>query len=151
MALATVTFAAGLASTIFLPLSDALLDALGWRDAVFGLGILLGMTTIPLHALVLRRHPHDLGYMPDGEVQSITATTQPQPSGVALTEAWHSRYFWILTLVFSLSYLAAAAIRVHFIPLLIDAGVDASVAAYASGAIGLMQVVGCVVFAPLDN
>ena len=56
-ALATVTFAAGLASTIFIPLSDALLHAVGWRDAILGLGIFLGVTTIPLHALLLAASP----------------------------------------------------------------------------------------------
>ena len=66
-ALTTITFAAGLASTIFIPLSDALLHAVGWRDAILGLGIFLGVTTIPLHALLLRRRPDDLGLQPDGE------------------------------------------------------------------------------------
>ena len=65
-ALATVTFAAGLASTIFLPLSDALLRAYGWRTAVMILGLFLAITTIPLHALVFRRHPDELGLLPDG-------------------------------------------------------------------------------------
>lgn len=150
-ALAVVTFAGGLASTIFLPLSDVLLDAFGWRDAVLGLGILLGVTTIPLHAIVLRRHPHDLGYLPDGAVQLTTDAPQPKRSGVSLSNALHSRFFWLLTLAFSLAYLSAAAIRVHFIPFLVDAGIDASVAAYASGSIGLMQVAGRAIFAPLDH
>ena len=40
-ALALITFAAGLASTIFVPLSDFLLNHLGgWRNAVLTLGIL---------------------------------------------------------------------------------------------------------------
>ena len=46
-ALAVVTFAAGLASTIFVPLSDALLNAVGWRQSVLILGVALGVT-VPL-------------------------------------------------------------------------------------------------------
>lgn len=148
-ALAVITFAAGLASTIFVPLSDALLHAFGWRQSILILGVFLAVTTIPLHALILRRRPADLGLLPDGELNAIDLQT-PVIS-LSLSDALHSRFFWLLTLAFSLAYLAANAIRVHFIPFLIDSGINASTAALASGSIGLMQVAGRVVFAPLDT
>lgn len=149
-ALTIVTFAAGLASTIFVPLSDLLLNTLGWREAIFTLGIFLGVTTIPLHIILLRHRPHDLGLLPDGDVQHEDQPVKATQS-VSLSGALHSPFFWMLTFAFSLSYLSAAAIRVHFIPFLIDVGIDASTAAVASGAIGLMQVIGRVIFAPLDS
>lgn len=148
-ALAIVTFAAGLASTIFIPLSDALLNAFGWRNAVLILGVGLAVTTILPHALVLRRRPDDLGFLPDGAIRQ--QNTELPRAGLSLSDALHSRFFWLLTLAFSLSYLSAAAIRVHFIPFLIEARIDASTAAIASGSIGVMQVAGRVVFAPLDT
>ncbi len=149
-ALATITFAAGLASTIFIPLSDALLHAVGWRSAILCLGIFLGIATIPLHALLLRHRPTDLGLLPDGEAHS-TFHLRPIAASRSLTEALHSRFFWLLTFAYSLAVLASSAIRVHFIPFLIDSGIDASSAALASGSIGLMQVIGRVVFAPLER
>ena len=76
-AMAVVTFIAGLSSTIFTPLTDALLLAFGWRGAVLSLGILLGAVTIPLHALVLRRRPADLGQQPDGAADP----TESEPTG----------------------------------------------------------------------
>jgi MFS family permease len=148
-ALAIITFAAGLASTIFVPLSDALLQSFGWRQSIVILGILLAVTTIPLHALILRRRPADLGLFPDGEQNA--STIQAAVRNFSLSDALYNRFFWLLTLAFSLAYLASAAIRVHFIPFLIDSGIHASTAALASGAIGLMQVVGRVIFAPLDS
>jgi MFS family permease len=54
-ALTTLTLVAALASFIFLPLSQALVDAHGWRDALVILAVVLGATTIPLHGLALRR------------------------------------------------------------------------------------------------
>ncbi|HRL11700.1 MAG TPA: MFS transporter [Aggregatilineales bacterium] len=147
-ALAIITFAAGLASTIFVPLSDVLLNAVGWRDATLYLGVLLAVTTILPHALILRRRPADLGLFPDGEPNRITSDAPPV--SVSLSGALHNRFFWMLTAAFTLSFLAASAIRVHFIPFLIDSGIDASSAAVASGAIGIMQVVGRVFFAPLE-
>ena len=149
-ALAIITFAAGLASTIFVPLSDVLLHAVGWRDAILILGVFLAVTTIPLHALVLRRRPDDLGLLPDGGEISLTSP-RPVVDGKTLSQAVNSRFFWLLTFAFSLAVLASAAIRVHFIPFLIDAGIDASTAALASGSIGLMQVAGRLVFAPLET
>jgi predicted MFS family arabinose efflux permease len=72
-------------------------------------------------------------------------------SGVSLHSALQGRAFWFLTLGFGLASLSAAATRVHFIPFLIEAGVNSSTAAFATGAIGIMQVLGRVVFAPLDH
>jgi MFS family permease len=149
-ALAIITFAAGLASTIFIPLSDALLNTFGWRGAVLILGIFLAVTTIPLHALVLRRRPEDLGLLPDGEPKG-SLEMQPILKSFSLSDAMRSRFFWSLVLAFGLASFASAAIRVHFIPFLIDSGINASTAAIASGSIGLLQVVGRIIFAPLDS
>lgn len=149
-ALAIVTFAAGFASTIFLPLSDALLRAFGWRTAVLLLGIFLAIMTIPLHALMLRRHPDELGLLPDG-ITRHSAEKIPARRDVSFRNAIRNRVFWLLTLSFGLASLAAAAIRVHFIPFLIGSGIESSTAAFATGAIGIMQVAGRVVFAPLER
>lgn len=147
-AMAIVTFTAGFASTIFIPLSDALLVAFGWREAIFILGIILGVVTIPLHTFVLRRRPEDLGLYPDGEL-SDHKTKEQAP--LNLKSVFKSRFFWILTLAFALSSLSISAVRVHFIPLLISMGINPSSAAVASGSIGIMQVVGRVMFAPIER
>jgi MFS family permease len=149
-ALAIITFAAGLASTIFIPLSDALLASMGWRQAVFVLGVFLAATTIIPHALVIRRRPEDLGLVVDGG--EVKARRKPLPQvSKSLADALHSRFFWLLIAAFSLAGIAASAIRVHFIPLLIGSGIDARMAALASGSIGIMQVAGRLVFAPLES
>ncbi len=148
-ALAIITFAAGFASTIFIPLTDVLYQAFGWRTATFMLGILLAVTTIPLHALILRRRPADLGLLPDGD--PLTLEARPMPVSLSLSDALNSRFFWLMTLAFGLASLAANAIRVHFIPFLVDSGIASGTAALASGSIGIMQVLGRVIFAPLDS
>ena len=56
-ALTALTLVAALASFIFLPLSQALIDAHGWRDALVILALILAAITIPIHALVLRPAP----------------------------------------------------------------------------------------------
>ena len=92
-ALATVTFAAGLASTIFLPLSDALLRAYGWRTAVLIFGLFLALTTIPLHALILRRHPDSLGLLPDGATAQTVESSLSRPGSWARNKRKSCRRF----------------------------------------------------------
>ena len=89
-AMAVVTFVAGFASTVFVPLTDALLVAFGWRQAVLILGIILGAITIPLHALILRRRPSDLGLAPDGVVQESKPVHE---QAINLREVLRSRFF----------------------------------------------------------
>ncbi len=146
-AMAIVTFIAGFASTIFTPLSYALLEAHGWREAILILAIILGAITIPLHALFLRRKPADLGLESDGE--TISAIPSESPS-INLRAVLRSRYFWLLTLAFTLSTSSIFAVRIHFIPLLISVQIQPGSAALASGAIGVMQVVGRMIFAPVE-
>jgi hypothetical protein len=130
--------------------SRSLSGAYGLRTALLVLGLFLAAMTVPLHALMLRRHPQALGLLPDGMAKDATAHLTSR-SDSSFRSAMQSRVFWLLILGFGLSYLAAAAIRVHFIPFLIGAGVNSSTAAFATGAIGIMQVGGRIVFAPLER
>ncbi|MCY3979765.1 MAG: MFS transporter [Chloroflexi bacterium] len=147
-AMAVVTFVAGFASTIFTPLSHALLEAYGWRQAILILAIVLGAITIPLHALVLRRKPADLGIEFANQKEAAQNGDVPTTS---LRAVLRSRYFWLLTLAFSLSSLSIFAVRIHFIPLLTSVNIQPGSAALASGAIGVMQVVGRMIFAPVER
>ena len=59
-ALTVLTFGGGLASVIFVPLATWLVQGYGWRNALWILAAVLAVTTIPLHALFLRRAPADV-------------------------------------------------------------------------------------------
>ncbi len=147
-ALALITFVAAFASTIFLPLADLLLRQHGWRTAVLLLGITLALTTVPLHALVLRRRPADMGLQPDG-AQEDDGEAEAPPAASA-REVLRSSAFQGLTLAFALAMLAGNTIRVHFVPYLLDQGVSSSLAASGTGIIGAAQVLGRLLFAPLS-
>lgn len=146
-ALLTVTLVAGLASTIFVPLSTALLSSLGWRVALTLLAGLLAVLTVLPHALFLRRDPQDLGLHPDG-AHAPTAT----PSTVARLSARvvvrEARFRW-LTLTFALAQFTAVAVAVHLVPLLLERGYAPTFVALAAGLVGLAALPGRVVFAPL--
>jgi hypothetical protein len=65
-ALTLLTFVAGFASVIFVPLAGLLVERLGWRDTLLALAGVQLLVTTPLHALVLRRSPADVGQEVDG-------------------------------------------------------------------------------------
>lgn len=151
-ALAIVTFVAGFASTIFLPLADYLLNEFGWRMAVLILAIVFGVVTIPLHAIILRRRPEDIGLEPDGTITDPHEEQVKIPElSIPAKEAIRSRTFLWLTIAFGLSTLASISIRVHFIPYAITTGIDATTAAWLAGFIGITQVIGRLLFAPLEQ
>lgn len=148
--LAIMTFVAGFASTIFLPLADYLMNLVGWRMAILILAIVYGVVTIPLHAFVLRRRPQDMGLEPDGVIFLPDAIPLDPAKTVSARKAILSRPFFWLTLAFGLSTLASISIRVHFIPYAITTGIDATTAAWLAGFIGISQVLGRLFFAPLE-
>jgi MFS family permease len=151
-ALSIVTFVAAFASTIFIPLATELSQRFGWRTAIRVLAIVLGVGTIPLHLLVLRRRPADFGFHLDGEPIAPESQLQSQlRRNVSVRVALQDRTFWWLTTGFTLTTLAAIAITVHLIPYLLDHGYDARFAALAASLIGAMKFPGRLMFAPLER
>jgi len=149
-ALMVITLAAGFASTIFLPLTARLVTLYGWRQGMLWLALLLGLTTIPLHALVLRRSPEAVGQTVDGVPTTVDAETKAAPSNAPLTvrDVLRNSAFWWLVLALSLGTMSAIGIRVHILPLLEDRGFDPVYAAWIGGLIGAMQVFGRILYAP---
>ena len=159
-ALLLVTLAGGLASTIFLPLSAWLVEAQGWRGALLALAAVLALLTILPHALVLRRRPEDLGLLPDGlrpadppRRETVRAPNAPsdEPRSVSVGAALKGPAFWLLAGALSLGTLSQAAMYVHLIPYLAEAGYGLGSAATLTGLIGASQVLGRVVLTFLED
>jgi cyanate permease len=146
-ALLMLTVVAGFASTVALPTSNALIEALGWRQALVVLGSVLGVTTVLPHALVLRTDPADVGQHPDG------ASTAPpkHPADAAhdgstwrATTAWATAqpvFRWYAA-AFALQAAAVIVVAVHLVPFLREHGHGAAFAASATGALGALSVSG---------
>ncbi|HET8840058.1 MAG TPA: MFS transporter [Ktedonobacteraceae bacterium] len=152
-ALTVLTFIAGFASVIFVPLAQWLIQLQGWRMALVTLALLLGGLSVPLHALVLRRRPQDLGLLPDGVVIPSTSpiTALSEERSITMKGALRGPAFWKITISFALIMLAASAITVHLVPYLIDRGYSASFAASSVGLIGLMALPGRLIFTLLGE
>ena len=137
-----LTLAAGLASTIFNPIASLLAASLGWRQAVLVLAAFLGVTTIPMHAFLLRGRPVD----ESPPAREAAARESPDLNAKA---ALRTATFWFLALAFLIQSFAHAGISLHSVPMLIEWGYQPTFAATVIGLVGAMQVLGRLAFAPL--
>jgi MFS family permease len=142
-ALLVVTLVAGFASTIFMPIEAWLLAKLGWREALVVLAAFLGLTTVPLHAVLLRKPPHL------GTPRSHRREDLPDIPGAPLGAALRAPVFWVLAVAFFVSNFAHTSGTVHLIPYLGQYGYSAALAAAIVGWIGAMQVPGRLAFVPI--
>lgn len=135
-ALATVTVLGGLASTVFAPLSSALVGALGWRGALLALAALLAASTLTLERTVLRA---------PGGGDEEKGTEEPSP---LLWECGHRAAhsprpgFRLLAVALTLGTLASVSLSSHLIPILVVRGESPGRAAWVLGLLGLAQLPG---------
>ncbi len=97
----------------------------GWRATVAGAGVVLWMTVIPM-AMFIRETPESQGLLPDGDLLKVqdgeiegTEVSQLKPAaepGFTVSQALHSRSFWIASLLFAGMFFGTSAIQVHQIP-----------------------------------
>lgn len=145
--LTAITLVAGLASTVFAPLTALLLGHLGWRGSYLGLAGVLAVT-VPLHAWGLRppwtstrgRHGTSTGPTPAGG-------STPGPASPQAT--FDTRAFTILVLAMALAGFAVYAVVINLVPLLTSNGLTTGQAATALGVGGVGQVVGRVFYGPV--
>nr|QEO75048.1 hypothetical protein [uncultured bacterium] len=132
-ALTALTLVAGLASTVFAPLTAVLNELVDWRATYLVLAGFLAVTTIPLHLWGLR--------LPWPAIEHETAHA---PSAVA-----RSRPFLVLVVAMSLAAFSVYAVVINLVPLLTERGMTTSAAAIALGLGGLGQVLGRLGYARL--
>ena len=138
-AFSLLTFMGAFSSTLTYPVAGLLIAHLGWRDAVAILGGVQLLVALPLHALVVRRHPEDHGLHPDGAATPGTSTPE---SGVPFDTAMRSAAFWLPTTAIALSYFASTAMLLEHVAYLIARGYSPSFAAVLVGLFGLAYLPG---------
>lgn len=140
-ALLTLTVVAGFASTVFLPLSQALEARLGWRDALGVLAGIVAFCAVP-HGLLLRRSPADLGLSVDGRSRPAAATTAVAAGPADVRDAWRRRTVRWLTVAAVAETAAVTIVAIHLVSYLRDTDSSAAFAAAAAGALGILSVAG---------
>jgi len=123
------TAAGSFGQVVFAPLSQGFINAFGWQQALFMLGM-IALVLIPL-ALIL----------PGGKSQQSMAEAE-QTLTQALGEALRHRGYVLLTIGFFVCGFHVAFIAVHFPSYVKDLGLDSSVGAYSLSLIGLFNIAG---------
>jgi predicted MFS family arabinose efflux permease len=140
-AITALTLVAGFASTVFWPLTQALVGALGWRYTLVVLGVLNLAVCLPLHAFVLprkrKRHSRP--------AESHAHLSQLSSKRRKLRSILNTKVFWLLAFAFTANILPFSSLSVHLIPLLQEKGFSPADAVWLAALVGPMQVGGRVV------
>ncbi|TCT05064.1 MFS transporter [Aquabacter spiritensis] len=141
-----LTLWGGFASTVFVPLIQALLDGVGWRGALIALGAVNLLVCAPLYAAVIR---------PAADHGAAAGVGRPLAAAVTLAQVLRRvarrPAFWALALAFTAYAAVFSAFTFHLYPLLLERGFEAASVVAAMAIIGPTQVAGRVaisVFAP---
>lgn len=140
-ALMVLTLVAGLASTIFAPLTAAFEAMWGWRGAYLALAGVLAVVVVPLHAFAFPR-----GWEKSGGGGRASAD-----AAASARTAVRSRAFWALTVALAAGSLTVFAVIVNLVPLLDERGFDTTTAAWILGLGGVGQVLGRLIYPPLER
>ncbi|WP_216658774.1 MFS transporter [Nocardioides sp. zg-1230] len=143
--LTAITLVAGLASTVFAPLTALLLVHLGWRSSYLVLAVVL-LATVPLHAWGLR--PRWVSTRSRAEPDT-DPTTVASSTADAECVPFDVRAFTLLVVAMALAGFAVYAVVINLVPLLTGNGLTTSQAAVALGVGGVGQVVGRVFYGPV--
>jgi MFS family permease len=135
-ALTAVTLVAGLASTVFAPLTAALSNDLSWRSTYLILALVLAVLTIAPHAIFLR----PAWPTPD----DVSNESESAPDRRSTPDG-----FWPLTIAYTAMSVCAYASIINLIPLLDERGYSSTQAAWALGIGGFGQVIGRLGYAGL--
>lgn len=140
-AITVLTLFGGFASTVFWPLTQALIDSFGWRDAVAILALLNTALCVPLHIWAQRGMPAS-----SSEPIAAVAGRPSHPArDSAVRRALRTPAFYLLCVAFMANALAFSAMSVHLLPMLVDKGLTPLQAAAIGALAGPMQVLGRVV------
>ena len=116
---------------LFAPISQGLIDALGWSDSLITLAII--MLAIPLLAIPLRGN---------SSTSKVAAAEFKQSTGDALREAFAHKSYLLLISGFFVCGFQVAFIAAHFPAYISDLGIAARWAVVAISLIGLFNIIG---------
>jgi MFS family permease len=135
-AISQLTLIGGFASTLFWPLTTALLSGFDWREIYRIYAVLQFALCVPLHWLLL---PGPIRSVP----KDAQASDSSAPSAAGYLEGNARRNaFVLLALAFSLQGFVMSAMSVHMLTMLQGLGLSAAVAVGIGAMVGPSQVAG---------
>ena len=135
----------GMGLGIFLsaPLAALLIERVGWRWAMAGLGIGAGLLLLPAVMLA----PRSLAEAARLPSQGVA----PADEGPGLAAALATPRFWFFAAAFFFTPVSNFMVTTHQVAHIVEAGIDPRRAAAAFGAVGLLSAFGRVAFGTLSD
>jgi len=139
MALGIVMTGTGLGAMVMVPVTSLIVVNWGWRTSYMIMGCII-LLVAPLNLLVIRTKPSEKGLLPDG---GLIGDSKPIPaSGLSISEAFHTRRFWLIGAMMLLFGLVAMGVGVHLMPYLTDIGHRETTAGLLIATVSGMTVLG---------
>jgi predicted MFS family arabinose efflux permease len=136
-AITAMTLVGGLASTVFLPVTHVLIEALGWRAALVVLaGINLAVCAV-IHASVI----------PSGKTEAASVPLAAASTPSSARRVLRKLPFWGFMATAVLHGALFTGFSVHLIPLLVERGFELGIAVAVFSVIGPAQVAARIVIA----
>ena len=124
---------------LFIPLTQVLINEIGWRGAWIVLAIIGIVVIVPLAAIFVRRQPEDVGLVPDGDTPDVGkdgdgsgVRTVVEEVSWTVREAVRTTTLWRLVIVFSMVQLATGTVALHRIAAFMDRGMDPTLISFAT-------------------
>ena len=143
-AIGVLTLVGGLSATIFIPLTQSLVENLGWRDAMLILAAVLLAIVGALALVFLKDRPREEARQ---ETLDLKGTYGALATGLRHT----NRAFWLVSISYFLGFVAVFAVLFHQVAYLQELGLPAGTAALAAGLVGFVGLPGRLFFPMLGD
>jgi MFS transporter, OFA family, oxalate/formate antiporter len=155
LALSITSSGASFGMFIFPPLTTALIAGYGWRGAYLILGLLAACTIIGCGMFIVR-DPEQMGLHSDGSVRELSfirenSTDILDTESFTLAEARRTGAFWLLNVIFTLTWVVVFMPMVHIVPFAVDMGISPFRAAMTISVIGFAGFAGRLVIGTLSD
>lgn len=140
LALGVTMSGTALAQVVAPPLSNALIEAFGWRTAYVALGLGWGGLALILSALFLF-DVRDQARRRQSQAKGAPEATPDLP-GLGIGEAWRDISLWKVATATFLVLTVTIAVVVHQFPILVEAGMSRTQAAWLVSLSGVAGVMG---------
>ena len=147
-AIGIATMGQGMGALIMIPLTQQLIDHIGWRSTYLVTAALILVAIVPANALLQRRRPEDVGQFPDGENRTPTDIEKGRSKTTGGNRDWTLRDaagsfpFWCITIGHLALGTAVFMINTHVVAHYASLGFDKLAAAFVAGLIGFVRIGG---------
>jgi MFS family permease len=149
----------GIGSVTLLPWVQHLIEQTGWRTACTAMGLMVLIVLAPVN-LLLRKHPEEMGLLPDGDAAPLATSAKPvsnilDPVWAAtdwtLPRALRTARFWWIALGYFCGLYIWYAVQVHQTKYLLDIGFSPNVGVWALGVVSLLGIPGQIALGHLSD